>query len=545
MVPRSLFRRLGLALSLVSSLPSVALAGHLARRSRPSDPMPAPQHAPAVVCGSTTVTQSSSQTILDQFSVECVDLNTGAHADNSYWRALDLRELGVLGPFDVCEVSLGVEVAASGGGAGQPLTVNLWDQADRAFPSTDDRVLLGTATVAVPDQNSSILTVPVTATAPAYGQLVVEVAIPDGISAGDVFFYGSNDQPETGPTYVSSVSCGIETPEPIADIGFPDVHFVLNVTGTVRPLQPASLTVGDAPGYVVSVGDTFPVKPAWTNDDINAVTLAGTAAPLLVPDGLTATVADSAATYGQIPPSGTADCGSDCYSVQLTGTRPAGHVDVFLAEALDAQFTTAPEDTISPAKDWTIHVGGSFADVPSDSIFYAFVENVFHNGVTAGGACGGYCPDEPTLRKQMAVFVLRALEGPAYTPPPAAGIFTDVPSDDPFAPWIEELYNRGVVAGCGAGPTYCPDDPVLRQQMAVFLLRTLEGSGYTPPACAGVFEDVPCPSPFADWIENLYARGVTGGCNPSPLQYCPASPVTRGQMAPFLVKTFGLLIYGP
>jgi hypothetical protein len=271
----------------------------------------------------------------------------------------------------------------------------------------------------------------------------------------------------------------------------------------------------------------------------------GTESPILTPPELTATMIDGNATYGTIAPGLNGSCLTDCYKVQLTGTRPAGHVDLFLVEALDVTPTTTPEVAISPAKDWAIHVGGSFADVPSDSIFYPFVENIFHHGVTAGGACGGYCPTDETLRKQMAVFVLRAFEGPAYAPPAATGIFTDVPVDNPFAPWIEELYNRGVVTGCGAGPAYCPDDPVLRQQMAVFLLRTLEGSGYTPPACAGVFEDVACPSLFADWIEELYHRGVTGGCSASPLLYCPTNPVTRGQMAPFLVKTFSLLLYGP
>jgi hypothetical protein len=59
----------------------------------------------------TTVTQSSTQTITNLNSVACVDQNTGFHAENSYWRAFDLRELGVLGPFDVCEVSFGIEVA--------------------------------------------------------------------------------------------------------------------------------------------------------------------------------------------------------------------------------------------------------------------------------------------------------------------------------------------------------------------------------------------------------------------------------------------------
>jgi hypothetical protein len=69
------------------------------------------------------------------------------------------------------------------------------------------------------------------------------------------------------------------------------------------------------------------------------------------------------------------------------------------------------------------------------------------------------------------------------------------------------------------------------------------GSGYTPPACnpPGIFSDVACPGGFAvDWIEQLYTEGVTGGCSPSPLLYCPDSPNTRGQMAVFLTKTFGL-----
>ncbi len=47
------------------------------------------------------------------------------------------------------------------------------------------------------------------------------------------------------------------------------------------------------------------------------------------------------------------------------------------------------------------------------------------------------------------------------------------------------------------------------------------------------------PSPFANWIERLAAEGVTGGCGGG--NYCPANPNTRGQMAVFLAKTFGLV----
>jgi len=97
-----------------------------------------------------------------------------------------------------------------------------------------------------------------------------------------------------------------------------------------------------------------------------------------------------------------------------------------------------------------------------------------------------------------------------------------------------------VTAGCGGG-LYCPDNPVTREQMAVFLLKSLLGADYVPPDCAGDFDDVPCPGEFANWIEDLHGMGVTGGCAPG--LYCPLNPVLRQQMAALLVKTFGLRLY--
>ena len=130
-------------------------------------------------------------------------------------------------------------------------------------------------------------------------------------------------------------------------------------------------------------------------------------------------------------------------------------------------------------KTWTLHVGESFPDVPPTHSFYGFIENIFHNGITGG---------------------------------------------------------------CGGGG-YCPGNAVTRAQMAVFLLKAEHGSTYAPPACAGVFGDVACPSLFADWIERLADEEITGGCGGG--NYCPTNPNTRGQMAVFLVKTFELELYGP
>jgi hypothetical protein len=180
-----------------------------------------------------------------------------------------------------------------------------------------------------------------------------------------------------------------------------------------------------------------------------------------------------------------------------------------------------------------------FTDVPQANIFHADVEKVFRHGITAGCGGGAFCVASAVTRAQMAVFLLKAEHGGSYLPPACTGVFADVPCPGTFTDWIEQLAAEGVTAGCGGG-NYCPSSPVRRDQMAAFLLRTEHGSGYAPPACTGVFDDTPCPGPFTDWIEQLYAEQITGGCQASPLLYCPASSNTRGQMATFLVKTFQL-----
>jgi hypothetical protein len=181
-----------------------------------------------------------------------------------------------------------------------------------------------------------------------------------------------------------------------------------------------------------------------------------------------------------------------------------------------------------------------FDDVPLAHPFYDFVMTVADDGVTAGCSGGNYCPDAPATRAQMAVFLLKSRYGASYAPPPATGtVFADVPAGSFAAEWIEALAGLGVTGGCGGG-NYCPNASVTRAQMAVFLLKTLLGASYVPPAATGIFGDVPAGAFAADWIEDLYGRGITGGCQASPLLYCPANPNTRGQMAVFLNKTFGL-----
>jgi hypothetical protein len=184
----------------------------------------------------------------------------------------------------------------------------------------------------------------------------------------------------------------------------------------------------------------------------------------------------------------------------------------------------------------------TFPDVPTNHPFFHWIETLYRVGVSAGCGNGNYCPDASVTRAEMAIFLLKSKFGAGYVPPPATGtVFDDVHAGDFAADWIEELASLGITAGCGDGTNYCPTGTVTRDQMAVFLLKTLKGSAHVPPAASTVFADVANGNPFEPWIMELYNMGITGGCGTSPLRYCPSDPNTRGQMAVFLVKTFDLV----
>ncbi len=214
-------------------------------------------------------------------------------------------------------------------------------------------------------------------------------------------------------------------------------------------------------------------------------------------------------------------------SASMTATMPARP-----AGSLNDVTVTNPSGVAGTLRNGWV---ADFNDVPSGQPFYFYITKLVANAITAGCGTGIYCPLNSVTRAQMAVFLLKSKNGLCYVPPPCGGVFPDVPCTSPFAPWIEALADAGITGGCGGG-NYCPANAVTRQQMAVFLLKTKHGSGYVPPACTGDFADVPCPSQFADWIEQLAAEGITGGCGGS--NYCPLNPVRRDQMAAFLYNTF-------
>jgi hypothetical protein len=179
-----------------------------------------------------------------------------------------------------------------------------------------------------------------------------------------------------------------------------------------------------------------------------------------------------------------------------------------------------------------------FNDVPFDYWARSFVETLAASGITAGCGNSNFCPEAFITRAQMAVFLQRGMKGSDYVPPAASGnVFLDVGAGEFAANFIEQLFADGITAGCGNN-NYCPNAEVTRAQMAVFLLRAKYGAEYSPPAATGVFNDVDLGYWAAHWIEQLATEGITAGCGNG--NFCPEIPVTRAQMAVFLVRAFGL-----
>jgi len=85
----------------------------------------------------------------------------------------------------------------------------------------------------VPDQALTHFQIPVTGTAPAGSELVVEISIPADVGNGNQFFLGANSLGQTADSWISTVGCGINTPVTTTALGYPNCMWVMSVTGDV------------------------------------------------------------------------------------------------------------------------------------------------------------------------------------------------------------------------------------------------------------------------------------------------------------------------
>ena len=112
-----------------------------------------------------------------------------------------------------------------------------------------------------------------------------------------------------------------------------------------------------------------------------------------------------------------------------------------------------------------------------DSVCTAPFSYVFHDfeDVDSDGS-----PDPVAHDVQSNVFANAGLGGVRIfwrrqvSPAPDAPSFDDVPANDPYFEYVEALVASGITSGCSSSPPrFCPDAPLTRRQMAVFLSKAL------------------------------------------------------------------------
>ena len=162
----------------------------------------------------------------------------------------------------------------------------------------------------------------------------------------------------------------------------------------------------------------------------------------------------------------------------------------------------------------------TFSDVPASAPGYAEIEAAARSGLANGCGDGRFCPNDHTTRAAMAGLIAGA-RGWTQSPP-GVPTFADVASDSPFYAEIEALAAHCVTDGCGDG-RYCPARAIERDEAAIFAVRGFNLDGDNPCADAAADPDAGVgPDPNVDAAagdsdtndsgEFASTDSLTGGC---------------------------------
>ena len=168
-----------------------------------------------------------------------------------------------------------------------------------------------------------------------------------------------------------------------------------------------------------------------------------------------------------------------------------------------------------------------FGDVDVASPYKSDIAKLLAAGITNGTTASTYSPMVGVTRGQMASFIVRA----GSLDPAAKDFFTD-DNGSFHENDINSIAAAGVTLGCAPG-RFCSSDIVTRGELASFLYRHLG----LAPAVSDYFTD-DSGSVHEEAINALTAAGIVQGYGLG--LFGPSQPVTRQEMATFIVRAFGL-----
>jgi hypothetical protein len=180
----------------------------------------------------------------------------------------------------------------------------------------------------------------------------------------------------------------------------------------------------------------------------------------------------------------------------------------------------------------------SFSDVPQSHPFFPHTQIAAARGIVESNAATIFGVLDAGTRRMMARAIVKGFDLPTGEIP-ATSTFADVAVTDPDFAYVEALYRSGITGGCASSPKrFCPDAPVTRAQMSVFLIRAL-GLDLTSAPDDAYFGDVSPLAYYFPHVQLMRQYGITAGCTTNT--FCPDAGVTRGQMAVVVIRAMRLL----
>jgi uncharacterized repeat protein (TIGR02543 family) len=269
-----------------------------------------------------------------------------------------------------------------------------------------------------------------------------------------------------------------------------------------------------------------------------------------------------------------------------TGTAYAnGAIYPFSADAtLYAQWTEIPNhapvanpQSVTTAEGTAKAITLTGSDVDGDILTYAIVTNPSHGSLSGTAPNVTYTP--AAYYSGADSFTFKVNDGKVDSLPATVSITVTAVNNPPTDITISKSNideNQAVGTLVGAFSTTDPDvgdtftytfcggtddasfaidgnslksaaifDYETRNSYSICIRSTDSGSLSTTKIIEILINDLLDTSTFADvpttywaWrhIEAIYMAGITGGCGTAPLIYCPTAPVTRAQMAVFILK---------
>ncbi len=271
----------------------------------------------------------------------------------------------------------------------------------------------------------------------------------------------------------------------IYNMGYETDTYSVSITSTQgwqidRSGMPTTLTLTARSGVTYTISSIIPSSANPTDEDMIEVTAQSQNHSESYDVGTAKIIVKCPISFTDVKPNGdntTADYATyyvACHNIIAGLTQPNGSYKFEPQTSISrADFAQAMVVGLS-LKPYTPTIP-SFADVPTSSPSYRYIETIAHISLLNGDASGKFNPDASLKRGDAAVAIVATRNLLIYNP---GQVFQDVPESSPYVTATATLDANAYFPRekCGQGSGFCfrPDDPLTRGELSVVLRNILD-----------------------------------------------------------------------